>query len=312
LALFLTVSVLHAETLRLAVWHEALSRNGPGLLLRDLKKGDPIAAAMAEAVRMAEPDILVLTKIDYDASGLALSVFADMAGGYGNQMPLRPNTGVPTGLDLNGDGTSGGYADAQSYGRFPGEGGMAVLSRFQLDRDGIQSFGGLLWKDLPGTHITSTDAGYDLQVLSSGGHWVVPIWVGGSTVTLMIGHSMTPVFDGPEDRNGRRNLDELRLWEQIISDLQEPFVFAVNTNLDPDRGDGYRDAMAGFLATSGLQDTVPGFPTAHWERPGPMRVSYLLPSADLKVDGARVWPVLPGFSHSLITLDIVLPDTPQP
>jgi hypothetical protein len=312
LALFLTVSVLHAETLRLAVWHEALSRTGPGLLLRDLKKGDPVATAMAEAVRVADADILVLTKIDYDAGGLALSVFADMAAGYGDQMPLRPNTGLPTGVDLNGDGTSGGYADAQSYGRFPGEGGMAVLSRFPVDWVGVQSFGGLLWKDLPGTHITAGDAGYDLQVLSSGGHWVVPIKVGGSTLTLMIGHSMTPVFDGPEDRNGRRNLDELRLWAQIIGDLQGPFVFAVNTNLDPDRGDGYRDAMAGFLATSGLQDPVPGLPTAHWERPGPMRVSYLLPSADLRVEGARIWPVLPGFRHSLITLDIALPEKRLP
>jgi hypothetical protein len=239
-------------------------------------------------------------------------MFSDMAGGFGDQLPLRSTTGVPTGVDLNGDGKTGGPADAQSYGRFPGEGGMAVLSRVPVDRDAVLSFGDLLWRDLPGTHMTAEDAGTDLQLLSSGGHWVVPVSVNGLVLSLLIGHSMTPVFDGPEDRNGRRNLDELRLWQQIIEDLDGPFAFAVNTNLDPDRGDGYRDAMAGFLETSGVQDPVPGIETAHWEKPGPMRVSYLLPSADLRVMASRVWPVLPGFSHSLITLDIVLPNTPQP
>lgn len=296
----------------MALWHEALSRKGPGLLLRDVQKGDPVAQAMADAVRAADPDILVLTKIDFDAGGLALAAFADLSGGYDHQLPLRPNTGVPTGVDLNGDGRTAGFADAQSFGRFPGEGGMAVLSRYAVDREAVQSFGGVLWKDLPGTHMVPEDVGYDVQILSSGGHWVVPIKVKGAVLRLLVGHSMTPVFDGPEDRNGRRNLDELRLWEQVIGDLDGTFVFAANTNLDPDRGDGYRDAIAGFLASPRVQDPLPGIVTAHWDRPGPMRVSYLLPSADIGIAAARVWPVLPEFRNSLITVDIVLPPPSQP
>lgn len=302
-----------AETMRVALWHEALSRAGPGLLLRDLQKGDAFARTMAAAIRDTAPDILVLTEIDFDAEGRALSVFAEMTGGYPYQMPLRPNTGVPTGMDLNGDGTTNGAEDGQAFGRFPGQGGSAVLSRFPIETDAATSFGDMLWADLPGTHMTGADAGRDAQRLSSGGHWVVPVSLPkGGVVSLLVGHSTPPVFDGPDDRNGRRNLDELRLWRQISGTMAGPMIFAANTNLDPDRGDGYREAMAAFLAEAGFADPVPGQPTAHWERPFPMRVSYLLPSSDLGVIAAQVWPVLPDHRHSLITIDIRLPDPALP
>lgn len=311
--MLLFVGVASADTLRLALWHEALSRDGPGLLLRDLVKGDAVAEAMAGALRAADADIVVLTKIDFDAAGQALGAFADLVGGYGYRVPLWSNAGIPTGVDLDGDGRSGDPEDAQSYGRFPGEGGLAVLSRRPVIRDGVQSFNDLLWRDLPDAHVLPADRGLEVQRLSSGGHWVVPIAPGGDhSLTLLIGHSNTPVFDGPEDRNGRRNLDELRLWSQILSGIAGPVVFAANTNLDPERGEGYRGAMAEFLLNSGLQDPVPGVPTAHWDRPGPMRVSYLLPSVGLEVVDAKVWPVLPELRHSLITLDIRWPPSAQP
>ena len=85
-----------------------------------------------------------------------------------------------------------------------------------------------------------------------------------------------------------------------------------NTNLDPERGEGHRDAMAGFLARRDLTDPLPGQITANWERPGPMRVSYLLPSVDLPIRAARVWPRLPDQPHRLITVDITLPDIALP
>lgn len=299
--------------MRLALWHEALSRDGPGLLLRDLQKGDAVAQTMAGALRDADADIVVLTKVDFDAGGLALTIFADLAGGYDHRLALRPNTGIPTPLDLNGDGRRGRPEDTQSHGRFPGQGGLALLSRVPILDDGVRSYTDFLWADLPGSHMAAGDPGHAVQRLSSGGHWVVPVRVAkDAALPVLIGHSTTPVFDGPEDRNGRRNLDELHLWDRIIEELPGAFVFAANTNLDPERGEGYRGAMAAFLARPGLQDPLPGLATAHWDRPGPMRVSYLLPSAGLKIAGARVWPVLPGFRHSLLTLDILLPEPAQP
>ncbi|HAR51677.1 MAG TPA: endonuclease, partial [Roseovarius nubinhibens] len=39
-----------ADTLRLATWNVELSRAGPGILLRDLRRGDAQADAVADAV----------------------------------------------------------------------------------------------------------------------------------------------------------------------------------------------------------------------------------------------------------------------
>src|SRR3546814_15576309 len=47
-----------------------------------------------------------------------------------------PNTGVPSGHDLDGDGRTMGPRDALGYGRFPGQYGMAILSRPEQRRGG--------------------------------------------------------------------------------------------------------------------------------------------------------------------------------
>lgn len=304
-----------AESVRIALWHEALSRAGPGVLLRDLQRADPDLLALASHVRTADPDILVLTKIDFDARGLAARAFGDLIeeGRFTHIMPLRSNEGVRSGIDLNGDGWSGDPDDAHGYGWFPGQGALAVLSRYPINVHEAQTFNDMLWKDLPGTHILPSDIGHDVQRLSSGGHWVVPVSVGTGQLTLLVGHSGPPVFDGPEDRNGRRNLDELALWSRIIvQEKHQDLVFAANTNLDPRAGDGYRQAMAKFLSSGVFQDPLSNTPTAMWDDPGPMRVSYLLPSANLSVADARLWPLIPDTTHHLITLDIDLPSPGEP
>nr|WP_299786532.1 endonuclease/exonuclease/phosphatase family protein [uncultured Marivita sp.] len=278
---------------------------------------------MAEALAEIGADILVLTQFDFDASGATLNAFSDLIdGGFNHVLPLRSNAGIPTGYDIDGDGRLNEAEDAQAYGRFPGQESLAVLSRYPIAEDAVQSFTDLLWRELPGHHAQDDDSGREVQRLSSGGHWIVPVdvsFVDGKSrrMSLFIGHAGAPVFDGPEDRNGRRNLDELRLWELILNGhygpiAPSPFVFMANTNLDPERGEGYRDAMAGFLARRDLTDPLPGQITANWERPGPMRVSYLLPSADLPIRAARVWPGLPYQPHRLITVDITLPDIALP
>jgi len=323
LALSVFANSVAAQDLRLALWHVPLSRKGPGLLLRDLQRKEPSLMAIAQALRSADADIIVLTKMDYDATGAAVTELSKMVdGGYTDVLPLRSNAGLPTGLDLDGDGRLGEPEDTQAFGWFPGQEALAVLSRFSLLRSEIRSFNELLWRDIPGSHAEQVDSGLGVQRLSSGGHWVVPVRVptnagGDRVLTLLIGHAGPPVFDGPEDRNGRRNLDELRLWQQIMHGAQgpapePPFAFMANTNLDPERGEGNRSAMAEFLADPRVQDPLPGQITAEWDRPGPMRVSYLLPSSDVGVRAAAVWPSLPEEQHRLITLDITLPNRPSP
>lgn len=154
-----------AEPVTLATWHVDLSRKGPGLLLRDLLRGK-LGHVVGEIAR-ADPDLLLLTDIDHDHDGVALAQLADMlaeAGAvYPHRITARPNSGMPTGLDLDGDRRLGGAGDAQGYGDFSGQGGMAVLSRLPvtLERD----FSGLLWADLPGNLRIPQDPAADVQRL---------------------------------------------------------------------------------------------------------------------------------------------------
>src|SRR5437764_4348644 len=53
--------------------------------------------------------------------------------------------------------------------------------------------------------------------LSSKSHWDVPIKIGKRTVHVLASHPTPPAFDGPEDRNGKRNHDEIRFWADYIN-----------------------------------------------------------------------------------------------
>nr|WP_245544312.1 endonuclease/exonuclease/phosphatase family protein [Oceanicola granulosus] len=334
-----------AQTLRLAVYAAPLSRDGPGLLLRDIGKDEAQAAAAARIVAEVAPDILVLTDIDYDHGLAALTAFADRAGGYPHRFALRPNGGMATGVDLDGDGRVDAR-DAQGYGRFAGDGGMAVLSRHPILAEEVRDFSALLWRDLPGATLPTRDGApfptpeaQAIQRLSSNGHWAVPVATPGGRLTLLVHDATPPVFDGPEDRNGLRARDELRLWQVLLdgglgAPPPAPFVVMANTNLDPADGEGDRSAMAAFLADPRLQDPRPASPggaaapspghagdpslaTADWDEAnsaGNLRVAYILPSADLAVTGAGVfWPAAgtPGADllaeagpHRLVWVDI--------
>lgn len=316
-----------AETLRIASFGAPLSREGPGLLLRDILKGeDPQIAAVAGIVAAVSPDVLLLTDIDYDMAGAALGALAEAFGAAGAAYPhrfaLRPNTGRDSGQDLDGDGRLGAPRDAQGYGRFAGDGGMAILSRLPVDAGGVRDFSALLWRDLPGATLPEAGGGpfpsaqaQAVQRLSTAGHWAVPLQAPGGPVTLLAHAATPPVFDGPEDRNGLRNRDELRFWTLFLDGAFGPppeggLVLAGNFNLDPADGEGHRAAVAAVLADPRLQDPRPagaggaaapdpghrGDPatdTADWPEgaPGNLRVTYVLPDAGWRVAGAGVfWP----------------------
>jgi len=275
-------------------------------LLRELQKGDDTQlAAIAAVIDHARPDVLLLTDFDFDHDGLALSAFnRSLSSPYAHALAYPTNAGEPTGLDMDQNNRLGEPRDAQGFGRFAGDGGMAILSHLPLGAG--TDLTDLLWKDLPEATLPQTGDGPFLpetvvavQRLSSTGHWIVPILPpDGETFHLLAWSATPPVFDGPEDRNGLRNRDELRLWEHVIDGKMGPiptwFVVAGNANLDPQKGQGDRAAMAAFLTDPRLHDPLPDQDTALWpveNGPGPLRVSYVLPSSDWSVAQADVfWP----------------------
>lgn len=275
--------------------------------MRDLQRtDDPQIAAIQAIITQVAPDVLVLTDFDYDLDGLALGAFADaLALPFDHHFAVLPNAGLATGLDLDRNGRLGDARDAHGYGRFAGDGGMAILSRFPIDHQQIVDLSETLWKDLPGATLPTVDgtpflseAAQDILRVSSTGHWVVPIAFPGGPPAAILAYSATPpVFDGPEDMNGLRNRDEMRLWQVLLDGwfgaAPESFVIAGNANLDPQDGAGFSGAMASFLQDPRLQDPLPNQDTAQWPEDGPgnLRVSYVLPSADWTIADAGVfWP----------------------
>ena len=237
------------RALRVATYNTSLFRDQPGQLVRDLERGDNgQARRIAEVIQRVRPDILLINEFDYDSTGRAAELFRAkyLAVGQNGCEPIDfphhftapVNTGRPTDRDLNKDGQPGGPADAIGYGLHEGQYGMLVLSRFPIDRDRVRTFQKLLWRDMPGALLpTDPDTGRpfysgdDLAVLrlSSKSFWDVPINVVLSlrerrsvsrsettTLHLLCSHPTPPVFDGPEDRNGRRNHDEIRLIADYI------------------------------------------------------------------------------------------------
>ena len=307
-----------AGSVRVASWSPELTRAGPGLLLRDIRSGaDPQVAAAVQVIAAADPDVLLLTGFDWDWNGEALGAFAALLAQAGTDYPYRhagqPNAGLATDLDLDGDGQGGGPGDAQGFGLFTGQGGMAVLSRRPLGQ--VTDHSGALWRDLPGNLMPAAPPEVaEAQRLSSTAHWEVPVTVGGATLTLLAWSATPPVFDGPEDRNGRRNHDEAAFWLTRLP--PERFVLMGDTNLDPVDGDGRREGMAALLArvqdprpqsegaamapregANAVQKGDPALDTADWpdaDGPGNLRVDVVLPSPDLTVTGSGVlWPA-PG------------------
>lgn len=334
--------IANAEPLRIATFNAEMFRKGPGVLLRDIVRGkDPGIAAAADVIARNAPDILALQGFDWDHDGAALTAFAALLEtrglAYPHRFAARPNAGMATDLDLDGDGRLGGPGDAQGFGTFSGQGGIAVLSRHPIAESEVQDFSSLLWRDFPGALLPvhpdgrpyPSDTAQAIQRLSSTAHWAVPIDLpGGGRLVLLTFQAGPPVFDGPEDQNGRRNHDEVLFWRHYLDGAfgpapQGPFVLAGGANLDPRDSDGRREAINALLTDPRLQDPTPASSggndatdTVDWPKVGQLRVDYVLPSADLKVTGAGVfWPApgAPGHEaalaasrHRLVWVDLAI------
>ncbi len=97
---------------------------------------------------------------------------------------------------------------------------MAVYSKYPIDLDAVRTFQNFKWKDMPGNRMPPgwyTTEEQAILPVSSKSHWDLPISIGKRTVHFLVSHPTPPVFDGAEDRNGRRNFDEIRLWADYIT-----------------------------------------------------------------------------------------------
>lgn len=278
---------------RFATFNVSLNRRAAGKLISDLAGDSAQAAQAAEIIQRVRPDVILLNEFDYDPRGKALSLFLThyLAVGQGQQEPIEyayyytapVNTGVPSHRDLDKDGKRDGPADAFGFGAFPGQYGMAVLSRFPFNLKRVRTFQKFLWKDMPNASLPVVPqtrqpfySDEDLRHLrlSSKSHWDLPVRTDNGLVHFLVCHPTPPAFDGPEDRNGCRNHDEIRLWADYIDPERgaylyddqgrkgglkpnERFVIAGDLNADPLDGGSRPGAIQQLLEHPKVKDVKP-------------------------------------------------------
>ncbi|MBJ45103.1 MAG: hypothetical protein CMJ80_17815, partial [Planctomycetaceae bacterium] len=257
------------------------------------------AQRIAETIQRIAPDVVLLNEFNYDTDGSAADLFQSNFLSIGQNVSDHPdgpalpieypfrylapsNTGISSGFDLDNNGrvdtTPGDIPygnDSLGFGEFEGRYGMLLLSKFPIQQDKVRTFQKFLWKDMPDAVLpddrqTATKQDWyseaELAVfrLSSKSHWDVPIQMGGQVIHILASHPTPPVFDGAEDRNGRRNHDEIRLWADYITphksgylvddegrsgglDADTSFVILGDLNADPNRGDQFGNAIQQLL-----------------------------------------------------------------
>jgi endonuclease/exonuclease/phosphatase family metal-dependent hydrolase len=354
--------------IRVATFNVSFNRSEAGGLTKDLTENSvPQIQEIAAIIRAVQPDILLLNEVDYCADNNNGALFhehflansqRDLVGGGPWEMPFLfsapVNTGVPSGLDLNRNGRTDDPEDAWGFGRFPGQYGMAVLSRFEIDVASTRTFQHLLWSDLPGALVPRfPDSGepyYSDEIwnklrLPSKSLWDVRISIPGGQLHFIVSHPTPPVFDGPEDRNGCRNHDEIRLLTSYIEGQPvEPtsrsrgdfwmddqgrsgglpaaalFVIAGDLNSDPFDGDSRREALLDLLGHRRVISTpVPssrGAIQASQQQGGKNREHQGDPAHDtadfndFAVGNLRVDYVLPSTGLNVIDCGVVWPEVP--
>lgn len=357
------VFVSHAQTIRIATFN--VSMEASNYLPKDVQpKGHELFENLAfgkhqqirniaEIIQRVRPDIILLNEFDYtkdEAEGvkafinnyLAVSQEGIESINYPYYYSAPVNTGVPSGLDLNHNGknTDNG-GDTFAFGLYPGQYGMVLLSRYPIESEQVRTFQHFLWKDMPNGLLNSVQAEdgtdwYSPQAkavfrLSSKSHWDVPIRINGNVIHILASHPTPPVFDGPENRNGKRNHDEIRFWVDYISSSakadyiyddqgafggisSEAFVILGDLNASAEEGDAYKDGIQALLSHDAINaNMIPtskgatlhtknsvyaATHTAFWR----MRADYVLPSTKLGevTDSGVFWPTPQDPQYRLI------------
>ena len=158
--------------------------------------------------------------------------------------------------------------------------------------------------------------------LSSKSHWDVPVRIDDTVVRILASHPTPPVFDGPEDANGRRNHDEIRFWADYLTGgpaagyirddrgragglpAKTHFIIAGDLNADPVKDPktyGYAPIDLLLKHPRVLDPAPESKGAAAHDAPYPGnkatrtchfgRIDYALPSKTLRVQGTGVfWP----------------------
>ena len=339
--------------IRVAPYHRSLYSETDGGLVARLRAGDANAAKIAAVIQHQRPDLLLLNEFDYDEAGEAAELFQRkyLEVSQHGQAPIRyayryigpVNTGVPSGIDLDHDGKLGTGNDAWGFGLHPGQYGMLVLSKYPIDAASARSFRMLKWSAMPSPSVpidpNTGQPWYAPEVwpqlrLSSKSHWDLPVSTPLGEIHFLASHPTPPVFDGPDDHNGKRNRDEIRLWNEYVSGEPAPwlcddrgqcgglsksarFVIAGDQNSDPHDGDS--TAIGLLLANPRVQatpvprsegavvaaKTVGGGNLVHkgphaedtgdfGPKVGNLHLDYVLPSTGLKILDSGVFWPAPG------------------
>ncbi len=308
--------------------------------------------AAAQIIQQIKPDILIINELDHDYRSLdqglnqnalrfqnAYLSREDAGVAFPHIFVAPCNTGIPTGLDLNKDGVVSGEhnvggrdygTDCYGFGTYPGQYAMGLYSIYPIDTAKVRTFQKFLWKDLPEHHMPP--GFYDNEAtnifrLSSKSHWDIPILIDGKRIHLFLSHPTPPAFDGEEDRNGRRNFDEIKFWVLYLADDPElyddnnisggfkgenSFLIAGDLNASrrsDSRFDGVvaieqllnhpkiKDTGEWLVSKGGWEGRKKG-PPDYWElntvkfgKDFRMQIDYLLPGKDIQIiDGGVYWP----------------------
>lgn len=317
-------------------------RLGSQLLMQHLSTGShPQIRNIAEIIQRTNPDIILLNEFDFiDSPKLGVEAFLKnyLAVSQNGSNPIDypyyfyapSNTGLPTTFDLDNNGKAEKFgADAQGFGFYSGHYGMVLLSKYPIVNDDIRTFQRFLWSDMPNAlkpiDPSTGKAFYNEQEwanirLSSKSHWDIPVSINGEIVRVLASHPTPPVFDGDEDRNGKRNHDEIRFWldyvtpqkanyiyddRDVYGGLSEgsKFVIVGDQNASPDRVNDTESVISSLLASDQVNNQFTPlseagklnradneyakYHTASWGS----RADYVIPSKHFSVtDGAVFWP----------------------
>jgi len=331
-----------------------------GVELRQaLQQGSQQIRNIAEIIQRVNPDIILLNEFDYfsnnstnnaDGSNQDVKTFLNqyLAISQQGQSPVNypyfyqgsVNTGVKAPFDMNNNGIKHeAPADTYGFGYFPGHFGMILLSKYPIEFDKIRTFQLFKWKDMPDAlqpfdpktkQAWYSDKAWNDMRLSSKSHWDIPVTINEKTIHILASHPTPPVFDGTEDRNGKRNHDEIKFWLDYISpqnndyiyddnqifgglSSQQPFIIMGDQNASSVEGDAINKSISALLTHKNIQDPLPSSDggkahtnnnvyaknhTAYWR----MRADYVLPSktAWKVLDSAVFWPLVEDEAFRLI------------